>query len=401
MVDFNNKLKSFVDKAKQKITEIQNDEKLRDTVSDVVKQIQDHVTDITNDEQVKELVQQGKEKIVKLQNSGQQPSETRENPHLISHSLPENETINLSSDSGNAQAGEIKWTPSSGQSLSFIFMSELGIRAVSGFYPFCTNKIALCFSEITLLSFRENDNELKFIFQQGDGQEINLSFSRVNVNNHQQILKFIITHVRAIHPELEAVKTKIEQGQSNQKNSAEYLQTNHNKIVFQQSASYRGGIPDYPSSADKPGRLYVLENAIIFQDEQIGWNTPYNQVLKAELDLYQLPASRAFLAGGDQARMLQQVKNTVAITYLDQENIERTVKIQIHGALTIPGEAGKAQEFLNYLLNFKGSFLKKEETSVNPVDPLMLLKKLKELKDNGIITEAEFEQKKKDLLDKI
>ena len=315
--------------------------------------------------------------------------------------MPENETINLNSDSGNALAGEIKWTPSSGQSLSFIFMSELGIRAVSGFYPFCTNKIALCFSEITLLSFRENDNELKFIFQQGDSQEINLSFSRVNVNNHQQILKFIITHVRAIHPELEAVKTKIEQGQSNQKNSAEYLQTNHNKIVFQQSASYRGGIPDYPSSADKPGRLYVLENAIIFQDEQIGWNTPYNQVLKAELDLYQLPASRAFLAGGDQARMLQQVKNTVAITYLDQENIERTVKIQIHGALTIPGEAGKAQEFLNYLLNFKGSFLKKEETSVNPVDPLMLLKKLKELKDNGIITEAEFEQKKKDLLDKI
>ena len=63
MVDFNNKLKSFVDKAKQKITEIQNDEKLRDTVSDVVKQIQDHVTDITNDEKVQELVQQGKKNL--------------------------------------------------------------------------------------------------------------------------------------------------------------------------------------------------------------------------------------------------------------------------------------------------------------------------------------------------
>jgi hypothetical protein len=87
------------------------------------------------------------------------------------------------------------------------------------------------------------------------------------------------------------------------------------------------------------------------------------------------------------------------LSYLDDENTERSAKFQINGAFTIPGEVEKAVEFLNHLLEFKGKFEGKSTGSVG--DPLSRLEKLKKLKDQGVITEAEFEAKKRGLLDQL
>lgn len=89
MVDFKDKFKSFVDKAQQKITEIQNDEKLL------------------------ELIEQGKEKIENFNSSNQKHSLAREESHLYLSSSGYT-TINLTSNSANPQVGESKWTPSLG-----------------------------------------------------------------------------------------------------------------------------------------------------------------------------------------------------------------------------------------------------------------------------------------------
>jgi len=86
----------------------------------------------------------------------------------------------------------------------------------------------------------------------------------------------------------------------------------------------------------------------------------------------------------------------VTVTYLDETDVERTAKFQIHGALTIPGEAIKAQEFLNYILDFKGKFFRKDAAGSGlSNNPLETLEKLKRLKDEGIISESEFEAKKR------
>ena len=122
-------------------------------------------------------------------------------------------------------------------------------------------------------------------------------------------------------------------------------------------------------------------------------------MIEAKLDFFQLGGVRGILGLGDVGRQLQQTKNILELSYLDDENTERSAKFQINGALTIPGEAEKAVEFLNHLLEFKGKFEGKSTGSVG--DPLSRLEKLKKLKDQGVITEAEFEAKKRGLLDQL
>ncbi len=114
---------------------------------------------------------------------------------------------------------------------------------------------------------------------------------------------------------------------------------------------------------------------------------------------------RGFLAFGDEGRQLQQTKNTIDIRYLDLKNVERNVKFQIHGAFTISGEEVKARELLNHLLEFKDKFLvSNNQSSLNltqQLDNFSKLEKLKSLKDQGVISDVEFESKKKQILDEI
>jgi hypothetical protein len=73
MVDLTGGFKSFVDKAQQKITEIQNDERLRETVGGAIKQAQGKIEEIKNDDRVKNLMEQGKEKIDELRSGSHKP----------------------------------------------------------------------------------------------------------------------------------------------------------------------------------------------------------------------------------------------------------------------------------------------------------------------------------------
>jgi len=172
------------------------------------------------------------------------------------------------------------------------------------------------------------------------------------------------------------------------------------KIVFQQSSSYRGGILGHPQKATETGLAFVLSHSFVFQDKNISWKIPYERITEAKLDFFQMGGFRGFLASGDVGRQLQSTKNTLEISYFGDDNTERSAKFQIHGALTIYGEEEKANEFLNYLLEFKGQFASKSGSN-NESDPLSRLEKLKYLKDKGVITESEFEAKKRELLDQL
>lgn len=145
-----------------------------------------------------------------------------------------------------------------------------------------------------------------------------------------------------------------------------------------------------------------MDESVAFIDDQVSWLASHNKIIKAELDFFQVRGTRAFLGGANMTRTLQEVKNTVAITYMDDENIERTIKFQIHGAATIPGEGIKAQEFLNQLLAFKGNFSKPpQQNAANSIDSLETLKKLQELREMGAISESEFDEKKQEILKRL
>jgi predicted nucleic acid-binding protein len=100
-------------------------------------------------------------------------------------------------------------------------------------------------------------------------------------------------------------------------------------------------------------------------------------------------------------REFLQTLTSVSLTesVLDIERIERNARFHIHGASTIPGEAVKARDFLNHILEFKGKFLSQLPKSNG--DTFFKLEKLKEMKDKGLITESEFQAKKRDLLDEL
>jgi len=177
------------------------------------------------------------------------------------------------------------------------------------------------------------------------------------------------------------------------------------RVVFFQSASYRGGIQGYVDDAkekfDTNGFAFILSHSFTFYNQKFSWKLPYERITEADLGFFQLGGVRGFLAFGENGRQLQQTKNTLELTYFDEQGTQRTAKFEIHGALTIMGSAVKAREFLNHLFEFKDQFSRKDASSQianNFSDPLVKLEKLKKLKDQGVITELEFEMKKSELL---
>lgn len=175
---------------------------------------------------------------------------------------------------------------------------------------------------------------------------------------------------------------------------------NHNEsIVFQQSASYLGGIKGHPEKTNYTGQVLILDTSFAFYDHNITWKVEYARVVKVELGLFQMGETRALWASGDVGRQLQQTKNTLELYCLDSNGTERCAKFQIHGAATIQGEAVNAQQVLNHLLEFKDQFIGKSADNIT--SSFSKLEKLKKLKDEGVISESEFNDKKAKFLEEI
>lgn len=121
------------------------------------------------------------------------------------------------------------------------------------------------------------------------------------------------------------------------------------KIVFQQSASYRGGILGHVYNGEENfdnGSAFVLSRSFAFYNESISWKVFYKDIIEAKLDCFQMGSSLGFRAAiYDVGRQLQQTRNILQITYVDQKGIERDVRFQIHGDFRLAGEEVKAREF--------------------------------------------------------
>jgi len=170
--------------------------------------------------------------------------------------------------------------------------------------------------------------------------------------------------------------------------------------VFSQAATYQGGIAEYPTAGKRNGFFFVYEDGLSFLDNSVRWRMPYGRILRAELDFFQPSGVRAVL-GGLTTIMLQRVRNNVAVSFLDTEGTERTAKFHIHGALSIPGEEHKATEVLNHILRFKRSFARPGEPAQRHEDRASKLGLLAELKEKGLITESEYECKRREIIDSL
>ncbi len=311
------------------------------------------------------------------------------------------DVINLKSSSLSPLPGEKNWIPCANQEFHTVYISSVGIRAISGFPPIYKNKLHIYFYKSRLLSFKHIEDAIFFDFLVNENT-ISVGIDCQKSLNCAILRDFIISNVKYLSLEMESFKKSIEDRLSMKNKIINYLEQSPNQIVFERLASYRGGILEHPYSADNPGRSCILKDRIIFYDDRIALEICYKQIINVELDYFQLRGGRALLAGKN-ARMLQEVKNIVAITFLNSNNIKQTLKLQIHGAKTIMGEGLKAEEFLNYILSFNNEFKtdKPDNNDNKNQNSLGLLKELKDLKDAGIITESEFELKKSEILNRL
>lgn len=209
---------------------------------------------------------------------------------------------------------------------------------------------------------------------------------------------FVTKHSqRHIDEQSKSASTVLSQDTLLQELSVKNLLAQNEKVVFNQWATYQGGVSGHPNVATSYGMAVVLDQAFVFYDKQMSVKILYVNLLEAKLENFQVDAIRGMLASGAVALQLQQTKNILSLRYKDKQGLERNAKFRINGAITIPGEADRAREFLNYLLEFQGKFAPNFVES----DPIAKLEKLKVLKEKGVISEAEFQKKKSKLLDQI
>lgn len=170
-------------------------------------------------------------------------------------------------------------------------------------------------------------------------------------------------------------------------------------FMFAQAATYKGGLIDYVEQGKRNGFAYIYARNLYFFDDKIRWSLPFQQIIRTELESFQIGGARAVLAGIN-AVALQQVRNTLAVTFLDG-GVEHTARFQIHGAATIPGEGVKAQEFLNHLLRFKSQFSSAEGDVIasSGHDIESRLEKLEQMKNKGLIREDEYQRKRDELIE--
>lgn len=168
---------------------------------------------------------------------------------------------------------------------------------------------------------------------------------------------------------------------------------------------YLGGLPDYPTHRGTAIDLLVRSDrfSLLWPDGGLPYSIPYGYVVSVELEAKQLGAARA-VVGGLNSRQLNQFNN-IHITYISQgRELILRLEMWTAGITTISATASKARRFMDLirtegiLEKFRGNGAAVQVTQAPAISGADEIRKLAELRDAGILTEAEFQAKKTELL---
>ena len=97
---------------------------------------------------------------------------------------------------------------------------------------------------------------------------------------------------RKLKKELENQERKLEEELENQKILSLFEDEN---VVFEQAASYRGGLKGYPARLEKVGMAYLTKNALIFIQDILKCKLMYSNIMDVTLDNFQIEDHRSLL----------------------------------------------------------------------------------------------------------
>lgn len=184
--------------------------------------------------------------------------------------------------------------------------------------------------------------------------------------------------------------------------------------LIRYEVTYKGGHPNFQLEKKKspyivldimPDRFSFLATS---QSENwfTGFEIPYNRVVSLEIVERTISNTEMLLSsGGDNSDLRQ--KNVIEIKYLDEAGDEFVVRNEMLTGFTVMGQAKVCLEMFDLLRTkgimkqFKGTENSNSNNAFGGDDVLKQIEKLAALKDSGIITEDEFNQKKVVLLEKL
>jgi hypothetical protein len=177
---------------------------------------------------------------------------------------------------------------------------------------------------------------------------------------------------------------------------------------------YKGGHPDLPKA--KTGEIRLLLTPEEFQlhptiGSQKFWNRldiPYHDVIDLQIVARQVSTLEAVVGGLDSRQLNQD--NNIHIVCVDGSGNQLTLRFEMLTGITVQGQAKKCRELEDRLGNL-GIRNKFRGTPAPPAAPpggpsgsgdvADQIAKLASLRDQGILSEHEFETKKAQLLDRL
>lgn len=190
------------------------------------------------------------------------------------------------------------------------------------------------------------------------------------------------------------------------KEETEALKAPVEGAIIRYEVTYNGGLPQYPK--EKAGAIglnimpdsFILKKTISTKDWFEDFEITYDSIQSFEITKRQAGNWEMMLSSDSASARATEVDNVLAITYLDENGTEILLRLEMLSGFSVYNQAKKCQEMLdvlrqNKILNRLNKKASAEKSAVSSADEL---KKYKELLDLGIISQEEFDAKKKQLL---
>lgn len=191
-----------------------------------------------------------------------------------------------------------------------------------------------------------------------------------------------------------------------QQNESKELKAPVEGAIIRYGVTYHGGLPQYPK--EKAGEIglnimpdsFILKATSTTKDWFEDFEISYDSIKSFEIVKRQAGTWEMMLSSPGSNVKDTETENVIAITYDNEDGTEIYLRLEMLSGVNVYTQAKKCQEMLDILRQHKilSRINKGDSTPVSAISAADELKKYKELLDAGVLTQEEFDAKKKQLL---
>lgn len=174
--------------------------------------------------------------------------------------------------------------------------------------------------------------------------------------------------------------------------------------IIRYGVVYNGGLPQYPK--EKSGEIgfnvmpdsFILKATSATKDWFTDFEIKYDQIKSFEIVKRQAGTWEIIFSSSGSNVKDTETENVIEITYDTENGTETRLRLEMLTGLNVYTQAKKCQELLDVLRQNKILGRITSPINAQTVSPADELKKYKDLLDAGVLTQEEFDAKKKQIL---